>query len=74
MARLIYSANMSLDDYVADQDGRFDWAAPDEEVQAFVNDLQRPVGTYPGQDRNRVAAGGLKPHASGWAGARCNAS
>jgi dihydrofolate reductase len=46
MARLIYSAIMSLDGYVADADGRFDWAAPDEEVHAFVNDLERPVGTY----------------------------
>ena len=46
MARLIYSAIMSLDGYVADADGRFEWAAPDEEVHAFVNDLERPVGTY----------------------------
>jgi len=46
MARLIYSAIASLDGYVADEDGRFDWAAPDEEVHAFVNDLERPVGTY----------------------------
>lgn len=46
MARLIYSAIMSLDGYIADADGRFDWAAPDEEVHAFINDLERPVGTY----------------------------
>ena len=46
MARLIYSAIMSLDGYVADADGRFEWAAPDEEVHAFVNELERPVGTY----------------------------
>ena len=46
MAALIYSAIMSLDGYVADEDGNFDWAAPDEEVHAFVNDLERPVGTY----------------------------
>jgi dihydrofolate reductase len=46
MARLIYSAIMSLDGYTADADGRFEWAAPDEEVHAFVNDLERPVGTY----------------------------
>ena len=46
MARLIYSAIASLDGYVADADGRFDWAAPDEEVHRFVNDLERPVGTY----------------------------
>jgi dihydrofolate reductase len=46
MAKLIYSAIMSLDGYVADENGNFDWAAPDEEVLAFVNDLERPVGTY----------------------------
>jgi dihydrofolate reductase len=46
MARLIYSAITSLDGYVADQDGNFDWAEPDEEVHAFVNDLERPIGTY----------------------------
>jgi dihydrofolate reductase len=46
MARLIYSAITSLDGYVADEDGEFDWAAPDEEVHSFVNDLERPVGTY----------------------------
>jgi dihydrofolate reductase len=46
MAKLIYSAITSLDGYVADEDGNFDWAAPDEEVHAFVNDLERRVGTY----------------------------
>jgi dihydrofolate reductase len=46
MARLIYSAIMSLDGYTADADGHFEWAAPDEEVHAFVNELERPVGTY----------------------------
>jgi dihydrofolate reductase len=46
MARLIYSAIASLDGYVADESGNFDWAAPDAEVHAFVNDLERPVGTY----------------------------
>ena len=46
MAKLIYSAIASLDGYVADEDGKFDWAAPGEEVHAFVNDLERPVGTY----------------------------
>jgi dihydrofolate reductase len=46
MARLIYSAIMSLDGYTADADGQFEWAAPDEEVHAFVNELERPVGTY----------------------------
>jgi dihydrofolate reductase len=43
---LIYSAIASLDGYVADQHGSFSWAAPDEEVHAFVNDLERPIGTY----------------------------
>jgi dihydrofolate reductase len=46
MAKLIYSAIASLDGYVADDDGNFDWAAPDEELHNFVNDLERPVGTY----------------------------
>ena len=46
MAKLIYSALTSLDGYIADENGNFDWAAPDEEVHAFVNDLERPVGTY----------------------------
>lgn len=46
MAKLIYAAIASLDGYVEDQDGRFDWAAPDDEVHAFVNDLERPIGTY----------------------------
>jgi len=46
MAKLLYSAIASLDGYVADEDGNFDWAAPDEEVHSFVNDLERPVGTY----------------------------
>jgi len=46
MAKLIYTAIASLDGYVEDAGGRFNWAAPDEEVHAFVNDLVRPVGTY----------------------------
>jgi dihydrofolate reductase len=46
MARLIYSAIGSLDGYVEDASGKFDWAAPDEEVHAFVNELERPIGTY----------------------------
>jgi dihydrofolate reductase len=46
MAKLIYSAITSLDGYVADEGGNFDWAAPDEEVHSFVNDLERTVGTY----------------------------
>src|SRR5438128_6680565 len=46
MPKLIYSAITSLDGYVEDEEGRFDWAAPDDEVHAFVNDLERPIGTY----------------------------
>jgi dihydrofolate reductase len=46
VARLIYSTIASLDGYVADAEGNFDWAAPDEEVHTFVNELERPVGTY----------------------------
>ena len=46
MAKLIYTAITSLDGYVADEDGNFDWSAPDEEVHSFVNDLERQVGTY----------------------------
>jgi dihydrofolate reductase len=46
MSRLIYSAIASLDGYIADEDGNFDWAVPDEDVHAFINDLDRPLGTY----------------------------
>src|SRR5262245_34516593 len=46
MAKLIYSAITSLDGYVNDEAGTFEWAAPDEQVHAFVNDLERGVGTY----------------------------
>lgn len=46
MAKLIYSVIASLDGYVADETGNFDWATPDEDVHVFVNDLERPVGTY----------------------------
>jgi dihydrofolate reductase len=46
MAKLIYAALTSLDGYVADEDGNFDWAKPSEEVHVFVNDLERPVGTH----------------------------
>jgi dihydrofolate reductase len=46
MAKLIYSSIASLDGYIADEDGNFDWAEPDEEVHTFVNDLERPVGTF----------------------------
>ena len=46
MAKLIYSAIMSLDGYTADKDGNFNWSAPDAEVHGFINDLERDVGTY----------------------------
>jgi dihydrofolate reductase len=46
MAKLIYSAITSLDGYIADEEGNFDWAMPDEEVHAFVNDLERSVNTH----------------------------
>ena len=46
MAKLIYSALASLDGYTEDEDGKFDWARPDEQVHAFVNDLERPIGTH----------------------------
>jgi dihydrofolate reductase len=46
VASLIYTAITSLDGYVADENGNFDWAAPHEDVHTFVNDLERPAGTY----------------------------
>jgi dihydrofolate reductase len=46
VVRLLYSAITSLDGYIEDDEGKFDWAAPDEEVHRFVNNLERPIGTY----------------------------
>jgi dihydrofolate reductase len=46
MAKLIYTAITSLDGYTADANGSFEWSAPDQEVHAFVNEIERPVGTY----------------------------
>jgi dihydrofolate reductase len=46
MAHLIYSAISSLDGYIEDSDGNFDWAMPDEEVHRFINNLERTAGTY----------------------------
>ena len=46
MAHLIYSAISSLDGYIEDRDGNFDWAAPDEKVHSFINNLERSVGTH----------------------------
>ncbi len=46
MGQLIYTAITSLDGYLTDADGNFDWAAPDAEVHAFVNELERPISTH----------------------------
>ena len=46
MATLVHTGITSLDGYVADAGGRFDWSEPDEEVHAFVNGLERPIGTH----------------------------
>jgi dihydrofolate reductase len=46
MARLIYSAISALDGYTEDMEGNFDWAAPDEEVHGFINNLERTAGTH----------------------------
>jgi len=46
MAKLIYSAIASTDGYVEDEEGKFEWGAPDDEVLAFINDLERPISTY----------------------------
>jgi dihydrofolate reductase len=46
MAKLIYSAITSLDGYVEDAEGNFDWGGPDDELHAFINDLERPIDTY----------------------------
>ena len=46
MAKLIYSAIASADGYIEDASGDFQWAAPDDEVLSFLNDLERPIGTY----------------------------
>jgi dihydrofolate reductase len=64
MAKLIYSAIASLDGYVADENGNFDWAAPGEDVHRFVNDLERDVGTYLyGRRMYEVMAGWETAHA-----------
>jgi dihydrofolate reductase len=46
MAKLIYSAIQSLDGYVADEDGKFDWSEPDDEVHSFINTIEAPIGTH----------------------------
>ena len=46
MAKLIYATNMSLDGYIEDANGSFDWGAPSEQLHSFFNDLLRPIGTH----------------------------
>ena len=46
MAKLIYVTNVSLDGYIEDEHGSFDWTPPDDEYFAFITDLVRPMGTY----------------------------
>lgn len=46
MADLVYTANISLDGYTEDPDGRLDWSTPDEDVFSFIRELERPAGTY----------------------------
>ena len=46
MSKLIYVANVSLDDYIEDAHGSFEWTAPNDEVFTFITDLVRPAGTY----------------------------
>jgi hypothetical protein len=46
MGKLIYSSISSLDGYIADEEGQFDWGQPDEEVHTFLNDLERQAGTH----------------------------
>jgi hypothetical protein len=64
MAKLVYSAITSLDGYIADKDGKVDWAVPDEEVLAFINDLERSRPRRPrlqGRFGRRVPVGSSHP-------------
>src|ERR1700730_4143857 len=66
MAKLIYSAITSLDGYIADEEGNLNRAAADEEVHAFVNDLERSVGTYLyGRKMYEVMVAWENPHSIG---------
>lgn len=60
MPKLIYSYLASLDGYITDDVGKFDWAEPDEEVLEFINETERSVGTYlyglPDDDRRPTPA------------------
>ena len=82
MAKLIYSTQSSLDGYINDDQGKFDWAAPDEEVHTFFNELERPVGTYlygrrmyevmrywQDPDKQEVPADHIRDYAEIWQGA-----
>ncbi len=82
MAKLIYSTQSSLDGYINDDQGKFDWAAPDEEVHTFFNELERPVGTYlygrrmyevmrywQDPDEQEVQADHIRDYAEIWQGA-----
>jgi dihydrofolate reductase len=46
MVKLVYAAMMSLDGFIEDEGGNFDWAEPDREVHTFINDLELRHGTY----------------------------
>jgi dihydrofolate reductase len=46
MTDLVYTANVSVDGFTEDTDGRVDWYPPDEEVFSFIRELERPAGTY----------------------------
>ena len=73
MAKLIYAALTSLDGYIADEAGNFDWVVPDEEVHAFLDDLERPIGTYL-YGRTTVSRVGRTTRHTRWSAAGKNAA